>query len=181
MPTQPHIAHQPHQRAAIIRLILPRPELHAHLAHALAELLRTLAEQRLSPTGPLFAHYLRITPTVFDLEVGLPIPSPVRAFGRVDPGQLPACTVARTLHDGPWSALPAAWQQLDLWLTTEPRHVPADDLWELFHTASEPTADPNHHRTELLRRLRPGLRPASATLPQALQRAGNGVLPPAAG
>ncbi len=179
MPTQPHIAQQSHQRAAIIRLILPRPELPKHLALALAELLHTLADQRLAPAGPLFAHYLRITPNFFDLEVGLPILSPVRAFGRVDPGQLPACTVARTLHQGPRSSLSSAWREFDLWLTTEPRHTPASDLWELFHTTPDVTADPAHHRTELLRRLRPGIRPASATLSQALQRAGNGVLPSA--
>lgn len=163
MPTPPHIAHQPHQRAAIIRLILPRPDLPAHLPFAFAELLLTLADQRLSPTGPFFAHYLRITPTVVDLELGLPIPSPIRAFGRVDPGQIPACTVARTLHHGPWFNLPTAWQEFDLWLTTEPRHTPANDLWELFHTTPETTPNPAHHRTELLRGLRPGIRPTSAT------------------
>lgn len=179
VPTPPHIAHQPHQRAAVIRLIFPRPEFHAQIAFALAELLSALAEQRLVPAGPLFAHYLRMTPTLFDLELGLPIPSTVRAFGRVDPGQLPACTVARTLHHGPWSSLPGAWQEFDRWVATEPRHTASTDLWEHFHTTPDTIADPAHHRTELLRRLRPGIRPASALpLAQPWQRAGNGLLPP---
>ena len=152
MLTPPYILTIPFERAAIIRLIVPRNDLPHHLPIALAELLATLTEQRLSPTGPAFAHYLRITPTHFDLELGLPVVATVRPSGRVDPGQLPAATVARAIHHGPWSLLPAAWSDLDRWLLTQP-HTPARTLWERYLTDAESTADPSQHRTELNRPL----------------------------
>ncbi len=155
MLSPPQIAHQPFQRAAVIRLILRHADLRLAIPLALAELRSILADQRLEAIGPPFAHFLRRTSTHFDLEVGLPIADPVRPSGRVDPGQLPACTVARAVHLGPWSHLATAWLDLDLWLAPHAQ-TPANDFWETYLTDPLATPDPTQHRTELNRPLRPG-------------------------
>lgn len=152
MLTSPLILRTPYQRAAVIRLIVPRSELPLHIPLAMAELLATLADQRLSSAGSLFAHYLRITRTHFDLELGLPVAFPIRPSGRVDPGQLPDTTVARAIHHGSWEDLASAWEDLDRWIATRP-HQPATDLWERYLTDPSDT-DPNQHQTELNRPLR---------------------------
>lgn len=153
MLTPPEIVASPFQRAAVIRLIVPRIELAQRFSLALAEILATLADQRLAPVGPAFAHYLRITHSHADFEVGLPIDHAIRPCGRVDPGQLRACTVARSVHQGPWSSLCDAWTDFDRWLAPQP-HTPAADVWERYLTDPLSTPDPTQHRTELNRPLR---------------------------
>ena len=152
MLTAPLILRTPYQRAAVIRLIVPRSELALHIPLALAELLATLTDQRLTATGPLFAHYLRLTPTHFDLELGLPVAFPIRPSGRVDPGQLPDSTVARAIHHGPLTHLSDAWADLDRWVASRP-HRPATDLWERYITDPTTVTDPSQHQTELNRPL----------------------------
>ncbi len=154
MLTAPLILRTPYQRAAVIRLIVPRSEMPVHIPLALAELLATLADQRLAATGPLFAHYLRITRTHFDLELGLPVSFPIRPSGRVDPGQLPDTTVARAIHHGPLTHLSDAWADLDRWIASRP-HRPATDLWERYITDPTTVTDPSQYQTELNRPLRP--------------------------
>lgn len=39
-------------------------------------------------------------PDVFDFEIGVPVPAPIKAAGRVNSGRLPAAKVARTVFHG---------------------------------------------------------------------------------
>ena len=45
----------------------------------------------------------------FDFELGVEVSTPVKATGRVKPGELRAAKVARTVYRGPYEGLPAAW------------------------------------------------------------------------
>lgn len=148
----PRILHVAARSAAVIRLTIPRAEIQAVMGPGMAELLATVAAQGLAPTGPLFSHHLRMDPDLFDFEIGVPVTGTVTPAGRVQPGQLPAATVARTVYHGGYEGLGSAWGEFNLWITAE-GHTPAPDLWECYTTGPESGPDPATWRTELNRPL----------------------------
>lgn len=149
----PHLTETDDQLAAVIRLTIPRKEIQTAMGPAMEELMVTVAAQGIAPAGPLFSHHLRMDPDVFDFEVGVPVASPIAASGRVQPGQLPAATVARTTYHGPYEGLGEAWGQFDAWIA-EQGHAPAPNLWECYVAGPESGPDPAGWRTELNRPLR---------------------------
>ena len=139
--------------AAVIHLTVPRDGMMRAMRPAVEELLSTLATQGIGPAGPLFAHHLKRPGEVFDFELGFPAATPVAAAGRVTPGELPAATVARTVHHGPYEGLPDAWRAFDAWMQSQ-GHVQASDLWEFYAVGPESGGEPASFRTELNRPLR---------------------------
>jgi len=97
----------------------------------IGELMATVAAQGIAPAGPWFTHHLRMDPNTFDFEIGVPVTAPVAAAaaGRVKPGQLPATTVARTVFQGAYEGLGAAWGEFDAWIVAN-GHRPGPELWE---------------------------------------------------
>jgi len=89
-------------------------------------------------------------PDTFDFEIGVPVTSPISPFGRVQPGHLPAATVARTVYHGPYEGLGPAWAEFDAWITAQ-GHTPGPDLWECYVAGPELNPDPATFRTELNR------------------------------
>ena len=148
----PHILQTSVQEAATIRLTIPRNEMMKVFGPAVGELLTVLAEQGVEPVGAVFAHHLKMTPDMFDFELGIKISSPVTATGRVKPGQLPAAKVARAIYHGPYEGLPAAWDEFNQWMKAND-HTQADDLWELYSVGPQSTPDPVNWLTELNRPL----------------------------
>ncbi len=102
--------------------------------------------------GPIYSHHFRMSPDIFDFEIGVPVAGPIATVGRVHAGELPAATVARTVHRGPYEGLGAAWGELDAWIAAN-GHTPAPNLWEFYVTGPESSADPADWRTELNRPL----------------------------
>ncbi len=133
---------------AFIPITVPRSRIQEVMGPGLGEVMAALKAQGIAPSGPWFAHHLRMDPALFDFELCVPVTSPVEATGRVRPGTLPAATVARTVYHGPYEGLHAAWRELGGWLETSGRK-PAPSLWEVYLT--DPTADPDPStwRTEL--------------------------------
>lgn len=119
---------------------------------AVAEVLAALAAQHVEPVGAVFAHHLKMSPGVFDFELGVKVSAPVKALGRVKPGQLPAAEVALTIYSGPYEGLPAAWGEFDAWMKAN-GHEQAENLWELYSIGPQSTSDPAGWRTELNRPL----------------------------
>src|SRR3954454_3786509 len=105
----PHVTESPARTAAVIRLTVPQRELPSVMGPAVGELMAALEAQGVTPTGPLFAHYLSMESGLFDFEVGVPVSAPVAPAGRVQPGQLPAARVARATYRGPYEGLHNAW------------------------------------------------------------------------
>jgi effector-binding domain-containing protein len=149
----PQIIQTTAQDAAIIHLTIPRSEMMTKFGPAVGELMTTLAEQGLEPVGAVFAHHLTMTPDTFDFELGVKVYAPVKAAGRVKPGQLPAAKVARTVYSGPYEGLPSAWGEFDQWIETN-GHEKAGNLWELYSVGPQSPPDPANWRTELNRPLR---------------------------
>ncbi len=136
------------QLAAVIHLKIPRNQIRQVMGPGLSELMSTVAAQGIGPTGPWFSHHLRMEPDTFDFEIGVPVSAPVKATGRVKPGQLPARSVARAIYRGAYEGLDSAWGELKAWLKAQ-GHTPAEDLWECYLAGPESNPDPATWRTEL--------------------------------
>lgn len=149
---QPQIVQTAAQRTAVIRLIIPRNEIQRVMGPGINEVMTAIAAQGIAPAGPVFSHHLRMDPDTFDFEIGVSVAAPIAAAGRVEAGQLPAATVARTSYRGPYEGLGAAWGEFIAWIAAE-GHEPAPDLWECYVAGPESSADPATWRTELNRPL----------------------------
>jgi effector-binding domain-containing protein len=150
----PRVREVPSQRAAVIRLTIPRARIREVLGPARAALRTALAAQGIAPEGPTYARHLRVDPGTFDFELGVPVARPVAISGRVRPGALPAATVASAVYIGPYDGLDAAWDDLDDWIAAH-HLIPLGELWEVFLVGAELAADPAAYRTELQRPLAP--------------------------
>src|ERR1700730_17158993 len=141
------------QEAAVVHLTIPRSEMMKVFGPAVGELMAALAARRVEPVGAVFAHHLKMSPDNFDFELGVKVSAPVKATGRVKPGELPAAKVARTVYSGPYEGLPAAWSEFDKWMKDN-GHEQAANLWELYSVGPQSTPDPAGWRTELNRPLK---------------------------
>jgi effector-binding domain-containing protein len=148
----PQITQTAAQVTAVIRLTIPREAIRSVMGPGIGELMATVAAQGIGPAGPWFTHHLRMDPNTFDFEIGVPVTAPVAAAGRVKPGQLPATTVARTVFQGAYEGLGAAWGEFDAWIVAN-GHTPGPDLWECYVAGPESSSDPASWRTELNRPL----------------------------
>ena len=148
----PHIAQTAAEATAVIRITVSRAEIQRVMGPAYRELMDAVAAQGIATAGPWFTHHLRIPDDTFDFEVGVPVTAPVAATGRVQPGELRAAMVARTIHRGPYEGLPAAWGEFAAWIAAQGQR-PAAELWERYLAGPESGADPAAWRTELNRPL----------------------------
>jgi effector-binding domain-containing protein len=148
----PHIGRTNRQRTAFIHLVIPRSDIQAVMGPALTELLAACAAQNLQPTGPWFTHHLNIAPDTFDFRISVPVPGTIKPIGRVEAGVLPAVTVARAIHRGPYEELNDAWCEFMTWITDQ-GHTPGTECWECYAVGPETSPDPTNWRTELNRPL----------------------------
>ena len=124
-------------------LTIPRGEMMKTFGPAVAELFSVLAAQGVRPIGAVFAHHLTISPGMFDFELGVVVTAPVKESGRVKPGRLPAARVARTVYNGPYEGLPAAWGEFDQWMKAN-GHTKAKVLGDLFGRSPMEFPIPQH-------------------------------------
>jgi hypothetical protein len=89
MLSAPHIINTDLQEAAVIRLTIQRSKMRELFGAAVGKLMTAPAAQGVEPVGAVFAHHLKMSPDIFDFELGVKISAPVTAAGRVKPGQLP--------------------------------------------------------------------------------------------
>lgn len=148
----PRICRTEHQRTAFVHLVIPRPEIQAVMGPGLTELLAACASQDLRPIGPWFTHHLNIQPDTFDFRISVPVAGTIKPVGRVEAGEVPAATVARTVHRGPYEQLNDAWCEFMAWISAQ-GHTPGTDCWECYMVGPETTPDPANWRTELNRPL----------------------------
>lgn len=113
----------------------------------------TLAAQGVEPIGAAFAHHLKMSPDIFDFELGVKIAAPIEANGRVKPGTLPAARIARTIYSGPYEGLPSAWGEFDRWIKAN-GYKQGEDLWELYSVGPQSTPDSANWRAGLNRPLK---------------------------
>lgn len=91
-------------------------EIPGFLARSFGLLFGHLKLLGVDPAGPPFVIYHAFGPAGIDAEVCVPVASPVSAEGGVESRILPATTVARTLHVGPYEELGAAYDAVSDWI-----------------------------------------------------------------
>jgi effector-binding domain-containing protein len=144
----PEIAQTSRQITAVIRLTIPRREIQSVMGPAIGEVIAAVTAQGVGPAGPVFSYHFRMDPETFDFEVGVPVRAAVTAAGRVQPGQLPAARVARTVYHGSYEGLGEAWQEFKSWIAAQ-GHQAAPSIWECYVAGPESSPDPANWRTEL--------------------------------
>ena len=150
----PTITQASAQPTAVVHLTIPKDAIQREMGPAREEVMRTLAEQGATPSGPWFSRHFRMDPAVWDFEVGVPVAAPIAATGRVV--ELARCP-------------PAAWRARTTAVATRdsvpdgasstPGSATRDcgtegSLWESYAAGPESGAEPAGWRTELSRPLR---------------------------
>jgi effector-binding domain-containing protein len=136
--------------AAVIRFTIPREKIREVMGPAIGEVIATAQAQGIGPAGPVFSHHFRMSPDIFDFEVGVLVSAPVTPTGRVVASELPAAKVVRTIYTGPYEGLGDAWGEFIDQLEAA-GHKPAPNLWECYLTDPASTPDPADTQTELSR------------------------------
>lgn len=113
-----------------------------------AEIGRELQAQGIAPSGAWFTHHLQRPLEFFDFEVCFPVAKPVEAAGRVHPRLWPSMRVVRTTFHGNYAGLPAAWGELEQWMTSQALAA-GSEFWEVYVVNPNDTANPQDWVTQL--------------------------------
>ena len=128
------------QHAAVVRAELPSQELPAFFERAFHAVMRTVAEQGLSVTGPPFGFYPRMPTTTIEVAAGFPVSAPVRPAGDVTAVDLPGGRAIVGMHVGPFDTLAESYRELTEWAARQGLKL-SESMWETYLT--DPTAEPN--------------------------------------
>ena len=140
------------QLTAVIHLTVPRAEISHVMGPVITEIMSSIAAQGATITGPCFSYHQKRPTDIFDFEVGFPASQPITAAGRVKMSKLPAVKVVRTIYQGGYEGLGAAWGEFCQWIEAERLNV-QESLWECYLTDPESNPDTDTWRTELNRPL----------------------------
>jgi effector-binding domain-containing protein len=132
---------------AVIKARLPIDQVSTWLPWAFKKVFAELARQGIKPAGQPFARYA-MHPDVFDVEAGVPVTRPVRPWGQVLSGTLPAGPAVVTTHIGPYEGLSEAVAALDDWIA-EHDAEPAGAHWEIYFSDPVTEPDPATWRTDV--------------------------------
>lgn len=139
--------------AAVIHIQISRDKMKEFMGPAIQEVMRAVTAQGIGPAGPLFAHHLTMSDTLFDFEVGFPVTSDVKPTGRVRQGSLPSVMVAKSTYHGDYEGLYRAWQQFN---EVAGKEIAArgsergSSIWENYTRGPESDPNPSTWRTELV-------------------------------
>ncbi len=109
---------------AAIRARARTAELSSLFDEHLPNIAHRLGDMGIQPAGPPFARYHEYGPERVDVEIGIPIASPVPnmpsladvAPGELGASELPGGRVAITVHRGSYEGLPQAYDRLHAWM-----------------------------------------------------------------
>ena len=106
------------------------------------------------PTGDPFVLYHEMEPGGFDVEVCVPVPGGVSAAGGIESRVLPAMTVARVTHVGPYEELGETWETLAAWIGSH-GYEGIGPVRERYRNGPADGVDPSGFRTEIERAVVP--------------------------
>ena len=118
------------------------------LRGAFGELFGRMGLLGIGPSGPPFVIYHAFGAVDIDAEVCVPIEATASATGRIGSRELPAMTVARTLHVGPYEDLGAAYRALTEWVAGHGFEA-AGPVQERYLNGPGDGATPNEFQTEV--------------------------------
>jgi len=123
-------------------------DLPGFLSGAFGELFGRLELLGVPPAGHPFVIYHAFGPVDIDAEVCVPTAAAVSATGRIQSRELPAMTVARTLHVGPYEELGAAYRALTEWINHHGLES-AGPVQERYLNGPGDRVTPAEYRTEI--------------------------------
>jgi effector-binding domain-containing protein len=118
------------------------------LGGAFRELFGRLQLLGVTPAGDPFVIYHEFGPDGVDAEVCVPVAGHVSASGTVKARRLPARTVARTIHVGPYENLGAAYAALTNWIGNK-GFESAGPIRERYLNGPTDQVSPAEYRTEI--------------------------------
>ncbi len=115
---------------------------------AFPELFGRLRLLGVAPAGPPFVIYHEFGTEGIDAEVSVPIDEPIAAAGKTESRVLPAMTVARTVHLGPYEKLGDAYTALWNWIKSHGFEV-AGPVQERYLNGPGDRVASSEYRTEI--------------------------------
>lgn len=131
-----------------IRERRPQADIPELIGRCFGDLFGRLGLLAVEPAGPPFVIYHEFGPDGIDAEVCVPVSGHVPASGHIVARTLPAMTVARTLHVGPYDQLGGAYAAVTDWMTRT-EHVAAGPMLERYLNSPDEVASPAEYRTEI--------------------------------
>ena len=124
---------------AAVRLRARTVELGGLFDEHLPNIAHRLADVGVQPAGPPYARYHEYCPKDVDVEIGIPVASPVpnvpgrgeAASGEMAAAELPGGAVAITVHRGAYSGLAQTYEALHEWVHAHGRDE-APGPWESY-------------------------------------------------
>jgi effector-binding domain-containing protein len=139
-----------------IRATTPMSQIGELIGRAFGEMFGYLGEVEVMPAGPPVAiyHTSESMEEDMDVEICVPVAGTVVARGRMNFGEIPAGTVACTLHVGPYSEIGAVYRDLVEWIEQH-GHETAGPPREVYIVGPGMTSDESEYRTEVAWPIRP--------------------------
>jgi effector-binding domain-containing protein len=131
---------------------VPTSQIQTEMGKLVQEVAAEIAKQGIAITGPWFTHHFRRPDDFFDFEVCMPVATPIKPAGRVQPGEWPAMKVIRTIYRGNYTGLPAAWGEFMQWTDNEGLNL-SPEIWERYLVNPGTESDPAKWATEMNRPL----------------------------
>jgi AraC family transcriptional regulator len=141
------------RQTAVVRVSSPPREIGAAFRSALPDVAECISRQGVAVDGPPFARFFDYTDERADFEAGFPVSEPVRAEGRIEPGELPGGRAAITVHRGSYEDLQTAHDALGEWVLAHD-HDPGGPVWEVYASGPQQHDDPARWETEVVWPLR---------------------------
>jgi effector-binding domain-containing protein len=129
---------------------VPTSEIRNQMGLLVRELSEEMRSQGIAPTGPWFTHHLRGPDEFFDFEVCFPVATPIKASGRVEPGEWPRMKMVRTVYHGTYEGLHAGWRDFTAEIKSLNLRV-SPEIWEVYRIGPEAESNPEKWQTELSR------------------------------
>jgi effector-binding domain-containing protein len=132
-----------------VRVEAAASELGGRFAEVFGAIYPYVAQQGATPTGPPYGCYHEFAPDRVVVDIGVPVTQPVPASGDLQPGELPAGTVAFTTHAGSYQHLQRAHDAVKRWMAAnrrQARGVPCD----LYEVGPGQVAEERQYRTRVV-------------------------------
>jgi effector-binding domain-containing protein len=136
------------QPIASIRERRPGSDMPQFMGQAFGVLFRRLEELGIRPAGPPFAIYHEFGHDSIDVEICVPVKAIVVGGDVFESRELPATTVVRTLHVGPYDELGGAYDAITGWIETHGTR-PAGPVRERYLNGPGDGVEPAAYATEV--------------------------------
>jgi effector-binding domain-containing protein len=160
---EPRIEKRSEQAYAGIRVDVTTQELSTVIPQLIGEIISWMSQHGMAPSGPPLVRYHTIDmPSRLDIELGVPVTTPVAGNRQIKPGALPAGRYATLIYTGPYDGLLQANAALIDWAHTRGlqwdhwQDAKGDAFrarYESYLTDPQQQPDPSQWQTEVAIRL----------------------------